>query len=356
MDGVEIETAAASGENLGAWAEPAGADDVVIAGSVGEEIGGGSEGLMSEVPAGQTGEAAAGAAQQLPGQAAAQPAVEAPAEWPSDHRAQFGKLPPPMQQFFMDRHKAMEAAHTRRSQDIAPLRNLEQQWRPHLQAIGAQLPQVANQAMEFDYAMRSAASNDQKLDVLINLGRQYGVDFNGGGAAGGGQWNDENDKFGVARQVQEMQQPIVQQLRQFGDQLGRIQTQGTTFQQAQAQRELARAEQLVSEFQNRKDAKGNLAHPFYADVEQDMKVLAQAWKASGRPLDISELYKQACWMNPAVRTKMQRGVQASSAAAGPTGAAVGAAGGLAGGGGAVGAQASENLSTEDFLKELWPKS
>ena len=325
--------------------------DVIVDGTTGQPINSGMESLMTDTVPG------AGEAQTEPGVDAGQekapvvPAVEAPTHWPADHRAEFAKLTPQLQKFYMDRHNGMEAGNTRKSQEFAPFRQLQERWAPHLQANNVQLPQVADTAMQFDYAMRSAVNNDQKMDVLFELGKRYGVDFSGGGQQ---QFDDKNDQFGVARQVQQMQQPLQQQMHQITQTLSRLAEGQTSFQQTTQQQNLARANQMLVEFRDRKDAKGQLEHPYFADVEQDMKMLGQAMTASGQQLNLDELYKQACWMNPAVRTKMQQRVKpgaSQTAAQGAYSGAAGAGGGLTGSGGTGPAQAQ---STQEILEELWP--
>ena len=343
---------------------PAGGDQVsdfsVVDGNTGEPLGGaGTESSMSDVIAGaatdagrQTADPAAQTAAQ-PGQQTAQPALEAPIHWGADERAGFAKLAPEMQKFLLDQHKGMEASFTRKQQEFAPLNQVQQRWDSHLKSTGGQLAQVADTAMQFDYAMRSAASNDQRLDVLFKMGRMYGVDFS---QAGGPQQIDpKDDPFAVQRRIQEAHGPLEQQIGQVNQTLAQMQQQAEQQKEQQKQAEIAQMKQTVAAFQNERDDKGQIKHPYFADVQQDIVMLAKAMQASGQPMDLAKLYEQACWTNPNVRAKMQQRVSApgssAQAAAGAYGGVVGAAGGLTGAGGA-GRPADE--STEDFMRSLWP--
>ena len=54
----------------------------------------------------------------------------------------FRGLDPKAQGFLMDRSKDMEAAHTKRSQEIAPLRGAAEKWTPYLNQMQAEPSQV----------------------------------------------------------------------------------------------------------------------------------------------------------------------------------------------------------------------
>ena len=54
----------------------------------------------------------------------------------------FRALDPKGQAFLLDRYNKMEAAHTQRSQEIAPLRKATEKWTPYLAQIQAEPSQV----------------------------------------------------------------------------------------------------------------------------------------------------------------------------------------------------------------------
>ena len=69
--------------------------------------------------------------------------IEAHVHWAAKDREMFekvGKTDPKAQKWLMDRSRAMEAAHTQRSQEFAPLRQTIERWQPFFDNIGAPAP------------------------------------------------------------------------------------------------------------------------------------------------------------------------------------------------------------------------
>ena len=221
--------------------------------------------------------------------------LDAPTHWAVEHQEMFRGLDPKAQAFLMDRSKNMEAAHTQRSQEIAPLRNAAEKWTPYLNQMGAEPSQVFDKLMQHEYGLRTG-TNEQKINILLGLASDYQVDMrtNGNGQAP----SAEEDPFEIQAKIQSAVGPIVQQVQQMN---GNMQQQGYSQQQAS----LTAAQQNIEQFRNSKGSDGKPAHPYYAEVEQDMLAMAQAKQAAGQPLDIAELYEQAIWSNASVRAKMQ---------------------------------------------------
>ena len=221
--------------------------------------------------------------------------LDAPTHWAVEHQEMFRGLDPKAQAFLMDRSKDMEAAHTKRSQEIAPLRNAAEKWTPYLNQMQAEPSQVFDTLMQHEYGLRTG-TNEQRIQILLGLARDYGVNMaqNGNGEPP----SAEEDPFGVTEKIQAAVGPIVQQVQQMN---GNMQQQQGYSQQAS----VAAAQQNIEQFRNSKGADGKPAHPYYAEVEQDMLAMAQAKQAAGQPLDIAELYEQATWTSASVRAKMQ---------------------------------------------------
>ena len=219
--------------------------------------------------------------------------LEPPEHWSKEDQDLFLEQPAKVQQYLLDRSKAMEAAHTQRSQEIAPLRNVVGQWDGYLKQIQADPAQMFHSLLGFEYQLRSG-TNEQKIQTLMQLAQAYGVEF----AQQQAEPSAEEDPFGIQKQIAAAVDPIKQQLGQVS---GGFQQQNQQTQQA----EQARLQQQVRDFADEKGADGKLAHPYFSEVRQDMAALAQAKAAAGQPQDIAELYETACWSNPSVRAKMQ---------------------------------------------------
>ena len=257
----------------------------------------------------------------------------------------FRGLDPKAQSFLMDRSKDMEAAHTKRSQEIAPLRNTAEKWTPYLNQMGAEPSRVFDSLMEYEHGLRTG-TNEQKINILLGLARDYDVNMaqNGNGAAP----SAEEDPFEIQQKIQAAVGPIVQQVQQMN---GNMQQQQGYSQQAS----VAAAQQNIEQFRNSKGADGKPAHPYYAEVEQDMLAMAQAKQAAGQPLDIAELYEQATWTNASVRAKMQAAERHTSKQAEQQRqkrASI-ASGSLAGGGGS---QTEQPKGIRESIEAAWDAS
>ena len=87
--------------------------------------------------------------------------LDAPTHWKVEDQELFRGLDPKAQSFLMDRHKDMEAAHTRRSQEIAPLRNAAEKWTPYLSQMQADPATTFDSLMQYEYGLRTG-TNEQK--------------------------------------------------------------------------------------------------------------------------------------------------------------------------------------------------
>ena len=64
------------------------------------------------------------------------------------------------------------------------------------------------------------------------------------------------------------------------------------------------AQQQIDAFAAEKDASGNLKHPHFAEVQEDMDMLARASAQAGRPIVLADLYDRAVFANPETRSKL----------------------------------------------------
>ena len=221
--------------------------------------------------------------------------LDAPTHWAVEHQEMFRGLDAKAQSFLMDRSHDMEAAHTKRSQEIAPMRKLSEAWEPYMQQVGTTPDQFFNALAQTEHSLRSG-TNEQKMNILLGLARDYGVDFRQNG--NGEPPSAEEDPLGIHAQIQGAVGPLQQQVQHLT---------GNIYQQNQAQQQGSEqaAQQQIDFFRNEKGADGKPAHPYYDEVYSDMLALAQAKSATGQPLDIAELYDAASWSNASVRAKMQ---------------------------------------------------
>ena len=267
--------------------------------------------------------------------------TDAPAHWKLEHQEMFRKLDPDAQSFLMDRSKEMEAAHTRRSQEIAPMRKLSEAWQPYLNQVGSTPDQYFNAIAQTEHNLRSG-TNEQRINILMGLARDYGVDF---GQNGNGQQapTAEEDPFGIQQKIMQAVGPLAHQVQQIS---GNFQQQSTAHQQAQTDA----AQGQIESFREEKGADGKPAHPHYDEVYDDMLVLAQAKQQSGQSVDLAQLYEATCWSNASVRKKIQAGEAWTKRQAEQQKAAQqkAAAGSLTGGAGSRTEQPQEQLESGTY--------
>lgn len=209
----------------------------------------------------------------------------APADWTSDDQAAFNALTPEGKQFVAKQLGAYQTAY--------------QEQMAGLQEHVGLLQNVYNAAQELNvkpdflvdhffgtYDTLANGTPAQKKAALKQLANDFGItkasDLRGG----------END-----RQVDPEVAQLKQQLAQVQGHLGQRQTLEQQQQGAAAQAELVA-------FANAKDENGQLKHPFFGDVLDDMKMLADVAAQNGMQVNLDDLYDQAIHMNPTVRAKV----------------------------------------------------
>ena len=102
--------------------------------------------------------------------------LSAPTHWSADAQRMFLGVPTEAQQFLLDQHKAMEAAHTKRSQEVAPLRKTLETWNPYFQKIGTTPDLMVADLLQFEHSLRSGTPQ-QKLQAIQEVAKNYGVEL-----------------------------------------------------------------------------------------------------------------------------------------------------------------------------------
>ena len=208
-------------------------------------------------------------------------APEAPVHWSLADRDMFNKQTPEAREWLMGRYREMEAAHTRRSQEIAPIRNAVGQWAPYLNEVGISPDRAFNGLMEMEQRIRTG-SNAEKIAVIRELVEQYGV---------------EAPAEGEPTQVD----PAAEQLRREVNQLKAAQYHNA---QSFQQQRMTQAAGHLDGFKNAKTEAGALAHPYYGEVVDTMTGIVRVQMEQGKQPDLEAAYEQACWANPVVRSKI----------------------------------------------------
>lgn len=218
----------------------------------------------------------------------AQEKLEAPHHWPTQAKELFAKQSPEGQKFLLDRHKAMEADYTRKTQELTPVRRMKES----LDEIFAPMrDSMYRDGIDEVTAIRQlvAAHNylQQKPEEAVQwLAGKYGIDLKAivEGTAGNGQVS-----------------PELLALREEVAQLKHTQQSSLSAQQQQQFRaNLSQVEQFAGE----KDAQGNLKHPYFDEVAQEVAMLMRVAQEQGKPISLQDAHDRAVYANPQVRSKV----------------------------------------------------
>ena len=212
-------------------------------------------------------------------------AISAPKHWPKEEQEIFNAWDANVQHQVMDRYKAMEGDYTKKTQALAKYKKRNESldeiygpFRDDFQRAGMDEVAATRQLLAAHKYLR-----EDPQQALKWLAQSYGVDLKA--------VNDDTaieDEY-ADPQMKAMQQQIAQ-------------LQGTiTNQQQQAQNmQKQEVQAMIDNFQTAKDADGNLKHPHFDVVQNQMSGLI----SSGVAKDIESAYDMAVYANPETRAKV----------------------------------------------------
>ena len=212
--------------------------------------------------------------------------VEPPAHWSQADKEALKKAPAEVQGWLLKRYKDMEADYTRKTQDIAHLRDyapIDQMFQPYKVALSAQ--GLTPQALIQRWAAAEQQLSANPTATLAHFAKLYRVDPN--------------------QLVQAMQggQKIPAELHPVMQELNALKSQVNGWQQAQQQQQFNSTRSEIDQFAAQTAADGSPAHPHFDEVLDDMVAMAGAEMQQGRKPDLQNLYERAVWANPATRQK-----------------------------------------------------
>ena len=211
--------------------------------------------------------------------------LTAPVHWPKDMADDFNSWTPQIQNTFMTRYRAMEADHTKKTQNIAKYRKRNEEidkiFVPRQQQLElAGIDEVG--AIKQLFAAQDVLVNNP-LEGIKWLAKTYGVNLSE-------VINDPSiDDEPADPQVQQLQNQV-SQLTAF------IQNQQTQNQQSVQ----ANTQQAIDQFAQEKDANGNIKHPHFDQVRNVMGTLIQ----NGNAKDMATAYEMAVYSDPSLRQGM----------------------------------------------------
>jgi len=227
-----------------------------------------------------------------PDKPAAEQPLEAPSRWSEADKAKFAAWPRDVQEAVIERHKAMEADYTRKTQDIAnfrkvaePLVQAVQPFAEYMQnlspSLGLSQGEMIQGLLRTEYVLRNGTP-EQKAAAFEDIATTYGFDLASFSRGEGGQPD-----------------PLINDLRQQVQHLtGRLSSY-----ENQNQQELSR--QLHTEVETFKATKNADGTPKFPHFERFKGVMAHAL-TTGEASTLEEAYELATApLQEALATELQ---------------------------------------------------
>lgn len=214
-----------------------------------------------------------------------------PSTWKPIERAEWDKLSPTVKAAIHRREENFQHGQSQLLPDANLGREMRKVAEPYRMVIESQYGSAERAMGAFlqTAAALQMGSPQQKLQTLVGIAQQFGVDLSPLASPGNPQ----------PQQEQEFRDPRVDQL---------LQQQ----QRAEQQRQLAEQQQIegvATGWSSEKDATGNPKRPYINDVMQEMATLIpQIRRANPQFTHVQVLdaaYDRAIWANPDVRTVLQ---------------------------------------------------
>ena len=217
--------------------------------------------------------------------------AQAPDHWPADVRAEFAKATPLWQQLMVDRSKGMERGYTKRSRALAAERKASDEYRDRWRSYADRLAEIRGEPvgieaiealverlLEFDIAVEAAPPEGRPAVILNVTGAAYGLPVGAFAETIMAALHAGAPDLPAAGQAQAAQQ--------------------------EQQRSETQMRAAVQTFAEEKTEAGTLAHPYFAEVEDEMRDLAHLDKAKGLQPSLGDLYSKAIRLNPVVNAKV----------------------------------------------------
>ena len=239
-------------------------------------------------------------------------ALVPPANWKTSDKEIFNTLPEPAQKFLLDRHKAMEADHTRKTQAIAEFRReyepVDQLFAPH-RAFMKERGISSREVIEYWADIERRLGQGDGVNVIRGIAQGYAIDpaqiaaafgFSGPASPGGQQTTSPAPGApGPALPLPARIEAALADIPRIKERLAA--EDRARAQAARAAADAARAQRAtdIENFRSATDRDGNLLHPYAAEVEEDMVQLALIAQARGQAVPpLQELYEKAVRANP----------------------------------------------------------
>lgn len=235
-------------------------------------------------------------------------------KWSAKDKETFKALPPEGRDLLLRRHKEMEGLVTKKTQEIAafrkeyePVHKLLEPWGERMKASGytpssliTSWANVERRLMDGDgVGVVAGLIKGYKID-MGKVAQALGLRPQRAAAGADGEQPPAAHQDGAA--LAQLPPEITDQLRTLQD---RLDAQDREKAETTRRTQMGAEQRVMSDIENFKSAqddKGQLLHPHFDELEDDMTSLAQAAMAARKPVpSLQELYDKAVWANPSTR-------------------------------------------------------
>jgi hypothetical protein len=250
-------------------------------------------------------------------------------KWSAKDKETFAKLAPEAKELLLRRHKDMEAAFTRKTQDIAdfrkryePVDKIFEPYRDKMKAGGW----TEQKLVEGWANVEKRLMDGDGVNVVAGLMKGYNVDLAKVAQAMGyrppAAAAPRTDATGAevpAPPAVNLPPEVIETLRDLRQRVDARDQKDMESTQRAAREAETRVMSDIEKFKSAQDDKGELQHPHFDELEADMTELASAAIAAKRPVpSLKDLYEKAVWANPSTRdaalAAREKAQQAKSAA------------------------------------------
>lgn len=239
--------------------------------------------------------------------------------WSKADKERFLEQPEGARKIIIDRIQAMEADYTKKTMRVAELENDFAPVAEMFAPFKLQLKQSGRTPysiiQNWAAAEQALANPNTRETAFKNIAQAYQVDLPklfGGQPQASVQPAIDPSNMTEQQQLDALLQPYMQQavgplqkeLETVRAQLAQAQQFQHGSVQVQRQQAVQSVQNEAQSFASATDAQGNLAHPYFADVENDMAAIMAGHFQYGRSLTLDEAYQQAVRANPSTYERL----------------------------------------------------
>lgn len=283
---------------------------------------------QAEPAAGREGAKAAATAAAADPAAAIATGPAALEKWTPAQKEMFKRQAPDVQEFILGRHKALEADYTRKTMALANFRKdyepVEQIFAPHRDVM-RQKGLTPRSLIEAWTNVETRLARGEGIDVIKGLIQGYGIDTNQLSAALGfharqatqdpARQDEQGDGQQLPYTIDKNGEPValppmviekLRKLDEFEQRLNRVDQFNSHIINEGRSAQERRMMNHIESFKSATDESGNLKHPHFDEIEDDMTTIANGLLARGQTVPaLDELYERAVYANPSTRQSIR---------------------------------------------------